>query len=93
MSVSGSQSYKKVVQLALRVEKLFGERISKEIFRREKVLDLYMVNFQRRVKVSNLLGIHLDLGLIQLVLFKLFDHRGLPDWACHHRVLPSKVEQ
>ena len=47
MLISGSQSYKELVQLALKAEKLISE----------SVLDLYLVSFQRRVKVSNLLGI------------------------------------
>ena len=35
MSVSGSQNYKEVVQLALRAEKLTGERRSRGIFRKK----------------------------------------------------------
>ena len=65
----------------------------KENFRKEKYLDLYLVSLQRRVEVLNLLGILLDSILIQLVLLKLSDHCSLLDWACHHRVLPLKVEQ
>ena len=59
----------------------------------EKVSDLYLVNLQRRVEILNLLRIHLDLRLIQLVLLKLSDYHNLPNWARHHRVLPSEVEQ
>ena len=36
MSVSGNQSYKKVVQLALRVEKLANERFNKGKFQKRK---------------------------------------------------------
>ena len=39
MSVSGNQSYKKVVQLALRAEKLANERFNKGKFRRGRILD------------------------------------------------------
>ena len=62
-------------------------------FRKEKGLDLYLVSIQRRVEVLNLLEIHLDAKLISLVLLRLSDHHNLPDWARHHRVLPSEVEQ
>ena len=65
----------------------------RENFKKEKVLDLYLVNPKKKVKVSNLLGIHLDPGLIQLVLLILSDHRNLSNWAHHHRVQLSKVEQ
>ena len=64
-----------------------------ENFKRERGLDLYLVSLQRKVKVLNLLGILLDPKLILLVLFKLSDHHNLLDWARHHQVLPSKVEQ
>ena len=36
MFVSGSRSYKKVIQLALRVAKLNGERMSQEKFQKRK---------------------------------------------------------
>ena len=36
MSVIGSQSYKEVVQLALTVEKLIGERMSRGSFQKRK---------------------------------------------------------
>ena len=36
MSISGSHSYKKVVQLALRVEKLTDERMSRDSFQKRK---------------------------------------------------------
>ena len=36
MFVSGSQSYKEIVQLALRAKKLIGERMSREKFQKRK---------------------------------------------------------
>ena len=59
MSVSENQSYKEVVQLALRAEKLYGERRSRVIFRRENDLALHLGNHQRRVEVQILLRIPL----------------------------------
>ena len=41
MSITRSQSYKKVVQLALRVEKLTGERMSCSSFQKRKRVQLY----------------------------------------------------
>ena len=40
MSISGGQSYKKIIQLALRVEKLTNEECPERNFKRERDLDL-----------------------------------------------------
>ena len=39
MSISGSQSYKEVVQLALRAKKITGERMSRGSFQKRKDFD------------------------------------------------------
>ena len=57
MSVSGSQSYKEVVQLALRAEKHTRERRSRVVFIKEKDLVSHPGNHQRRVIVHILLRI------------------------------------
>ena len=64
MSITRTQSYKKMVQLALRAEKLTSERMSRSNFLNRKDSILYLVNHQRRVKVLNHLVILLALGLV-----------------------------
>ena len=60
VSVSGCQSYKEMVQLALRAEKLANERGTKGKFQKKKVLGSRLGNLQRKVKVSSLREIHLN---------------------------------
>ena len=73
MSVSGNQSYKEVVQLALRAEKLIGERRSLGNFHKRKDLVLHPGNHQRRVEVQILLRIPLVWGLTLLAHHNLLD--------------------
>ena len=51
MSVSGNQSYKEVVQLALRGEKLTSERLNRGKFQKERVLGFYSSNLRKIPKV------------------------------------------
>ena len=84
MSVFGSQSYKKVMQLALRMKKLTDERMSRGSFQKRKGLVSCLDSNRRRVKVLILLEIPLNLKLILLVLRSLFDHHNRPSWVRHH---------
>ena len=51
ISVFGNQSYKEVVQLALRVEKLANERLNRGNFKRGRILGFYQGNLRKRAKV------------------------------------------
>ena len=80
MSVSGSQNYKEVVQLALRAEKLANERGNKGKFQKRKGLGSCLGNLLRRVKVLSLLVIDQDQVQNRLVCprqFDLHNHRDL----------------
>ena len=71
MSVSGSQNYKEVVQLALKAEKLTGERRSRGNFQKKKYSDLSRDSHRRKVKVQTHQKIPLVLGLILSVHLSL----------------------
>ena len=60
MSVSSNQSYKEVVQLALRAEKLVNERFNRGKFQKRKNFGFLSGNLRKRAKVSSLQSIHLD---------------------------------
>ena len=60
MSVSGNQSYKKIVQLALKAEKLTSERLNRGKFQKKRVLGFYPGNLRKRAKAQNSQSIHLD---------------------------------
>ena len=80
MSVSGSQNYKEVVQLALRAEKLANEQGAKGKFQKRKGFGSYLDNLLRKVKVLSLLVIHQDQVQNRLVRprqFDLHNHRDL----------------
>ena len=73
MYAFGIQSYKKIVHLALKAEKLTVKDWHGESFKRERVLALCLVNFLKGVKVLNFLATHLDSRLILSALHKPFD--------------------
>ena len=77
MYVSGSQSYKEVVQLALRVEKLTDEKMSLGNFQKKKDLVSYLVSHRRRFKVLTFWVILLVWDLDQSALLNLFDPLNL----------------
>ena len=54
MSITKSQTYKEVVQLALRAEKLIGERISQSNFQKRKGFDFFPNNHIRKVEILTL---------------------------------------
>ena len=56
MSISGSQSYKEVVQLALRVEKLTSERISQGSFQKRKCFSLMLQQSLKKSRSSDSSG-------------------------------------
>ena len=78
MSIIETQSYKEVVQLALKVKKLTDERISHSNFKREKDFILYLDSHLKGVEVLILLV------LVQSDLPSLFDILNCPNLACHH---------
>ena len=92
MYVLVRQSYKKVVQIALRRRNLLVKKSHGESFRKERDLDLCRDSPPRRVTVLSFQVIHLDPGQIPLVPLRPTDHHNHPDQAHRHRVLPLKVE-
>ena len=91
MSVSGSQSYKEVVQLALRAEKLISKRMSQGKFNKRKGFGFVSSQSSKKSRSFDSFGTLLDLGLILLVLISLFDHHNHLSWKRHHRVLLLRV--
>ena len=92
MSVTRTQTYKKIIQLALRVEPKVKDYLE-VTSRRENDLVLYPISHQRKVKVLNHLIILLVLGLVQSVLHSPSDHYNCLSWVHHHLVLLLKVER
>ena len=93
MSVFGSQNYKEVVQLAVRAEKLTGERRSRGNIRKEKGSNLSRGNHRKKVEVQTLSNIPLVLGLILLVHLSLPGRYNRLSWEYHCKVLLLEEEQ
>ena len=91
--MSGSQSYKEMVQLALRDEKLTGKEDPGVAFKKEKDLVSPPSNHQRKVKIQIFLRILLVRGLILSVHHSLFDLHNRQSWGRHLKVLPLEEDQ
>ena len=93
MSITGTQSYKEVVQLALRVEKLTCERMSRSNFQKRKGFSSFWDSLRRRVRAQILLETFLGQALVLLVLLSLFETLLHPSLVLHYRVLLSRADK
>ena len=79
MSVSGGQSYKEIVQLALRAKSYLVKKCLKESFKKERDLDLCRDSHLKRALVLNILVIHLDPEPILLAPHKFYEPHSFLD--------------
>ena len=93
MSVSGSQNYKEVVQLALRAEKLTGERKSRGNFQKRKGFGFIPGQSSKKSRSSDSSENSSILGLILLVHLSLSGRHNRLNWEHHRKVLLLEEEQ
>ena len=70
MFISGNQSYKKVVQLALRVEKLTSEKTSQGNFQKRKGFGFMFGQFSKKSQSSDFFGNSFDFGTGFVISFQ-----------------------
>ena len=71
MSVFGGQSYKEIVQLALRAEKLTSESMSRENFQKRKGFGFVPRQSSKKSRSFESSGIHLDSKPVQSAPLRL----------------------
>ena len=85
--VSSNQSYKKVVQLALRAEKLTSERLAKGKFQKMKSFEFMSGQFLKKSKSLKSLKNSFRSGAESVSSPKLLDHHDHLGWVYHRLAL------
>ena len=93
ISITGSQSYKEMVQLALRAEKLTGERMPQSNFQKRKGFNFMSGQSSKKSKSFESSGNSFGSGSGSVNSPSPSDLHNRPSWVHHHRVLLLEVEQ
>ena len=92
MSITRTQSYKEVMQLALRTEKLTGERMYRTNFQKRKGFNFVFGQSSKKSRSFDSFGNSSGSGLVQSVFSNFFDLLNHLSLVCHYQALLLEVE-